>query len=160
MRRADTYALNLQAALAAEGVTTAEMGSKVAQLVEELNTRKGELDESNTAISTLQREHQQAREHLAASVAQAGSAWTQALLQRVLLTQVTASLRCRCRRLGLPFPIRPSKFLPALACPVTRSVFCRCTASATCTSRRRSTMPSSRSTTGSCSRRSPVQARG
>ena len=64
----------LQAALAAEGVTKAVMSSKVAQLVEELNTRQGELQESSTAISKLQGEHQQAREHLAASIAQAGSA--------------------------------------------------------------------------------------
>ena len=75
----------LQAALAAEGVTKAVMSSKIVQLAEELSSRKGELEESNTAISKLQGEHQQAREHLAASIAQAGSAWTQALLQRVLL---------------------------------------------------------------------------
>lgn len=75
----------LQAGLAEEGVAKAVMGSKVAQLVEELDSRNGQLKESNTAISKLQGEHQQAREHLAASVAQAGSAWTRALLERVLL---------------------------------------------------------------------------
>ena len=76
----------LQAALAAESVTKAVMSSKVAQLEQELDARKGELEDSNTAISKLQGEHQQAREHLAASVAQAGSAWTQACSRGSCLT--------------------------------------------------------------------------
>ena len=59
----------LQAGLAEEGVAKAVMGSKVAQLVEELDGRNSQLKESNTAISKLQ----------------AGSAGTQALLERALL---------------------------------------------------------------------------